>query len=104
VHRIRVLGVGVDCVDMAEALNIVAAWVLAGGPCRQVATVNPEFVMRARRDADFAAALERAESSGASPHDRVRLFWALARAANTDGRHLEALTRHPAGDRAARSD
>jgi len=37
-------------------------------------------------------ALERAESSGASPHDRVRLFWALARAANTDGRHLEALT------------
>jgi transcriptional regulator with XRE-family HTH domain len=37
-------------------------------------------------------ALERAESSGASPHDRVRLFWALARAANTAGRHLEALT------------
>jgi transcriptional regulator with XRE-family HTH domain len=37
-------------------------------------------------------ALERAESAGASLHDRVRLYWALARAANTDGRHLEALT------------
>jgi transcriptional regulator with XRE-family HTH domain len=37
-------------------------------------------------------ALERAESTGASLHDRVRLYWALARAANTDGRHLEALT------------
>jgi transcriptional regulator with XRE-family HTH domain len=37
-------------------------------------------------------ALQLAESGGASLHDRIRLYWALARAANTDGRHLEALT------------
>ena len=74
--RIRVLGVGVDCVDMAGTLNILAAWVLAGGPCRQVATVNPEFVMRARRDADFAAALEQADLCLA---DGSGVLWAVRR-------------------------
>ncbi len=42
----RVLGVRVDCVDMAAALARIEAFVDAGGR-HLVATVNPEFVMRA---------------------------------------------------------
>jgi len=39
----------------------IAALIEAGGPCRLVATVNPEFVMHARRDPEFAQILESAE-------------------------------------------
>jgi len=57
----RVLGVRVDCVDMEAALARIAGLIEAGGPCRLVATVNPEFVMHARRDPEFARILESAE-------------------------------------------
>src|SRR5437763_1440520 len=57
----RVLGVRVDCVDMEAAVARIAALIEAGGPCRLVATVNPEFVMHARRDPEFAQILESAE-------------------------------------------
>jgi N-acetylglucosaminyldiphosphoundecaprenol N-acetyl-beta-D-mannosaminyltransferase len=57
----RVLGVRVDCVDMDAAVARIAALIEAGGTCHLVATVNPEFVMHARRDPEFAAILESAE-------------------------------------------
>ncbi|HEX6349172.1 MAG TPA: WecB/TagA/CpsF family glycosyltransferase [Candidatus Dormibacteraeota bacterium] len=57
----RVLGVRVDCVDMEAAVARIAEMIESGAPCRLVATVNPEFVMHARRDAEFAAILETAE-------------------------------------------
>src|SRR5438094_9458263 len=56
----RVLGVRVDCVDMPAALERIERLVEGGGP-HQVATVNPEFVMRARNDAAFARVLEGAD-------------------------------------------
>ncbi len=56
----RVLGVRVDCVDMSGALVRIAELVEAGGH-HLVATVNPEFVMRAQRDAEFARVLNTAD-------------------------------------------
>lgn len=50
----------IDCVDMATALTRIERFVEAGGP-HLVATVNPEFVMRARRDPAFARVLESAD-------------------------------------------
>ena len=48
-----------DCVDMDAALEQIEAMVENGGH-HLVATVNPEFVMRARRDPAFARVLEAA--------------------------------------------
>jgi N-acetylglucosaminyldiphosphoundecaprenol N-acetyl-beta-D-mannosaminyltransferase len=56
----RVLGVRVDCVDMDGALARIEVLVDAGGH-HLVATVNPEFVMRARGDREFARVLETAD-------------------------------------------
>ncbi|HET7418991.1 MAG TPA: WecB/TagA/CpsF family glycosyltransferase [Candidatus Dormibacteraeota bacterium] len=56
----RVLGVRVDCLDMSSALEAMERFVDEGGP-HLVATVNPEFVMRAQRDRAFARVLASAE-------------------------------------------
>ena len=71
----RVLGVRVDCVDMAGALVEIERLVDGGGP-HLVATVNPEFVMRARRDGGFARVLESADLCLA---DGVGVVWAARR-------------------------
>lgn len=72
VESIRILGVRIDNVDQAQAADRIMALVMTGRP-HQVVTVNPEFVMRARRDADFRAVLEAA--SLALP-DGVGIVWA----------------------------
>jgi N-acetylglucosaminyldiphosphoundecaprenol N-acetyl-beta-D-mannosaminyltransferase len=52
------LGTPVDPVDLPGALDHVAAWLdTPEDGLRHVVTVNPEFVMAARRDPRFAAAL-----------------------------------------------
>jgi len=56
---LRILGVPVHDVTCAEALDWMAVWIARGVP-RQIATVNPEFVMAARRDPAFRAVLEQA--------------------------------------------
>jgi N-acetylglucosaminyldiphosphoundecaprenol N-acetyl-beta-D-mannosaminyltransferase len=60
--RVRILGVGVDLVDMDSALDAVvgAARPERAGPALQVVTLNPEMVMRARRDPALAAIIEAA--------------------------------------------
>jgi N-acetylglucosaminyldiphosphoundecaprenol N-acetyl-beta-D-mannosaminyltransferase len=55
-----VLGVRVDCVDMPATLTRIEGLVESGGH-HLVATVNPEFVMRARRDPEFARVLDSAD-------------------------------------------
>jgi N-acetylglucosaminyldiphosphoundecaprenol N-acetyl-beta-D-mannosaminyltransferase len=59
-RQTRVLGVRVDCVDMEHALRRIEELVEAGGR-HLVATVNPEFVMRAGTDPEFARVLESAD-------------------------------------------
>ena len=69
------LGVRVDCVDMATAIARIEALVDAGGN-HVVATVNPEFVMRARQDRKFARVLESADLCLA---DGIGVVWAARR-------------------------
>ncbi|HZS91044.1 MAG TPA: WecB/TagA/CpsF family glycosyltransferase [Chloroflexota bacterium] len=73
--RVNVLGVRVDAVTERQYLDLVAQWVEDGTP-RQVVTINPEFVMRAQVDPDFAAVLARADL--ATP-DGVGIIWAARR-------------------------
>jgi N-acetylglucosaminyldiphosphoundecaprenol N-acetyl-beta-D-mannosaminyltransferase len=57
---VRVLGVRIDGVGMDETVHRIEAMIAAGG-AHQVATVNPEFIMRARRDPEFKRVLEAAD-------------------------------------------
>jgi len=75
VRQARVLGVRVDCVDMEDALARIEAFVDAGGR-HLVATVNPEFVMRAGQDKEFARVLEAADLCLA---DGSGVVWAARR-------------------------
>ncbi len=58
--RVSILGIGIDAVSMAEAVDWIEAAVVARGP-RQVCTANPEFLMAAQRDAEFRAVLQQAD-------------------------------------------
>ena len=73
--QVRVLGVRVDCLDMGAALERMGQLVEAGGH-HLVATVNPEFVMRARVDHEFARVLESADLCLA---DGSGVVWAARR-------------------------
>jgi N-acetylglucosaminyldiphosphoundecaprenol N-acetyl-beta-D-mannosaminyltransferase len=75
VENARILGVRVDCVDMDTAVARIEALVDAGGH-HLVATVNPEFVMRARQDPEFARVLESADLCLA---DGTGVVWAARR-------------------------
>jgi N-acetylglucosaminyldiphosphoundecaprenol N-acetyl-beta-D-mannosaminyltransferase len=75
VNQARVLGVRVDCLDMEASLDRIEQFVDAGGH-HLVATVNPEFVMRARSDQDFARVLESADLCLA---DGSGVVWAARR-------------------------
>ena len=56
----RILGVRVDCLDTNQALELIERFAGQGG-LHLVATVNPEFVMRAQADREFARVLESAD-------------------------------------------
>jgi len=71
----RVLGVRVDCVDMGQALGRIEALVDDGRP-HLVATVNPEFVMAAQHDLEFASVLN---SAALCLADGTGVVWAMRR-------------------------
>lgn len=73
--QVRVLGVRVDCLDMRAALERVEQLVGAGGH-HLIATVNPEFIMRANREHEFARVLESADLCLA---DGTGVVWAARR-------------------------
>jgi N-acetylglucosaminyldiphosphoundecaprenol N-acetyl-beta-D-mannosaminyltransferase len=75
VEQARVLGVRVDCVDMDTALQRIESFVDEGGR-HLVATVNPEFVMRAADDREFARVLE---SAALCLADGSGVVWAARR-------------------------
>jgi N-acetylglucosaminyldiphosphoundecaprenol N-acetyl-beta-D-mannosaminyltransferase len=70
--RIRILGVGIDPVTMAEALSRVEG-LLDGARPSQVITANPEMVMLARRNKPFAQVFQ--EAALVVP-DGYGLIWA----------------------------
>jgi N-acetylglucosaminyldiphosphoundecaprenol N-acetyl-beta-D-mannosaminyltransferase len=72
----RVLGVRVDCLDMAGAVEAIARLVDERGRARLVATVNPEFIMRARVDEQFGEVLE---SAALCLADGIGVVWAMRR-------------------------
>lgn len=67
-----ILGVPVHNVDYDETLALMERFVESGQP-HQVATVNPEFIMRARRDVEFMCILRQADLC---LPDGVGLLWA----------------------------
>jgi N-acetylglucosaminyldiphosphoundecaprenol N-acetyl-beta-D-mannosaminyltransferase len=59
-RRITILGVAIDDVVEDEAIARVAGYIERGGP-HHVVTVNPEFVMEARRNSAFRRVLAAAD-------------------------------------------
>lgn len=60
--RVDVAGVSLDVIDFAGTLARIEEWMASpAGPCRQICTVNPEFVVDAQSNPEFAAALGRAD-------------------------------------------
>lgn len=68
----EILGVRVHNVDYADTLHLMVQFIESGCP-HQVATVNPEFIMRARRDAEFRRILS--ETDLCLP-DGIGILWA----------------------------
>lgn len=74
-RAVRVLGVPVHDVTLAQACAIAEARIRRGG-AHQFATVNPEFIMAARRDPEFKALLQR---TALNVPDGVGVLWAARR-------------------------
>jgi N-acetylglucosaminyldiphosphoundecaprenol N-acetyl-beta-D-mannosaminyltransferase len=72
---VRILGVRVDVLTYGSFLAAIGDFIAEGGP-HQIATVNPEFVMEARRNPDFYEVLEKADLCIA---DGIGLLWAARR-------------------------
>ena len=71
-RRITILGARVDDVTWDEVLARIEGYIKSAEP-HQVMTPNPEFVMLARRNADFRALLARVDLA---PPDGIGLKWA----------------------------
>jgi N-acetylglucosaminyldiphosphoundecaprenol N-acetyl-beta-D-mannosaminyltransferase len=64
VGSIEILGVRVQGVDFAGTLALLTRWIEQAEPslgCRQICTVNPEFIIDARRDPAFHKVLRQAD-------------------------------------------
>lgn len=78
-RSVNVLGVNIDRIDFGDLLATIDWWVVqhrahpASQACRQVCTVNPEFIVDARRDRAFAGVLQRADLRAP---DGVGVLWA----------------------------
>ena len=60
--RVNILGVGIDTLNRKETLEKALSYIKADErKCRLIATPNPEVIMRARADKEFAKVLERAD-------------------------------------------
>ena len=68
----EILGIRVHNVDYDDTLALMSQYIESGHP-HQVTTVNPEFIMRARRDAEFRRILSEADLC---LPDGVGILWA----------------------------
>lgn len=71
-ERLHILRLPVDAITYAGWLERIGEWVKSGQP-HHVCTINPEFIMIAQRDANFANILRRADLC---VPDGVGLLWA----------------------------
>lgn len=71
--RINVLGVPVDGITNDQWIELIGNWIGEGSAARHMCTVNPEFIMIARRDPIFSQILARADLC---VPDGVGLLWA----------------------------
>ena len=78
IHSGSILGVRVDDVTYEEALKRVERCILAGAMC-QIATVNVEFIMEARRNPAFHRVLTQA---GLCVPESIGVMWAARRRGN----------------------
>jgi len=83
VQRLNLLGIKIDRVDFALTLDLIDAWVIqrraasdAPPACRQICTVNPEFIVDARSDPAFAQVLAGADLC---VPDGAGVLWAASR-------------------------
>ena len=76
VEAVDVLGFPAHALSYAGWLREIESWIGEGGGARHVCTVNPEFIMIARRDPVFANILRRA---ALCVPDGVGLMWASRR-------------------------
>ena len=74
-QSVDILGVPVHDVTYAEACDIAELLIQQGG-AHQFATVNPEFIMAARRDAEFMRVLQ---STALNVPDGAGVLWAAGR-------------------------
>ena len=72
---ITILGIRVDDVTYAETLDLIASYIAARAP-RQIATINPEFIMAAQEDEEFREILDR---SALNLPDGSGVVWAARR-------------------------
>ena len=98
-RRIHILGTAIDDVSETEAIDRIAAFIASGTP-HQVATVNPEFVMEARHNSAFRAALAAADL--ATPDGIGLLLVARARGTPLRGRVTGVALVERIADQAAR--
>lgn len=87
-HTVNILGVRVDDVTYEETLDLIAGYIASRTP-RQIATVNPEFLMAAQNDAAFRDILA---GTALNLPDGVGVIWAARRLG------------HPLRERVAGSD
>jgi N-acetylglucosaminyldiphosphoundecaprenol N-acetyl-beta-D-mannosaminyltransferase len=85
--RVQILGVGVDLVDMETAVEAMVAAARAGaaGTPLQVVTLNPEIVMRTRRDPALAAVIE---AAGLVVPDGIGVVLAMRRRGHAGARRV----------------
>jgi N-acetylglucosaminyldiphosphoundecaprenol N-acetyl-beta-D-mannosaminyltransferase len=99
--RIQILGLPVDRIGYEHWLDLIGKWVREGKRIHHVCTTNPEFMMVAQRDINFANILRRADLC---IPDGVGLLWAarilktplIERVTGSDGtiRIAEAAAKH----------
>lgn len=77
--RLQILGLPVDRITYNEWMNLIDRWVRRSNRPHHVCTTNPEFIMIAQQDSNFASILRRADLC---VPDGVGLLWA-ARALNS---------------------
>lgn len=87
--RIDILGVPLDPRTARESREALAEFVDRESGCAHVVTLNPEYVMAARADRDFAAAIRRADLVLA---DGVGVVLAARMLGGTSGATVERLT------------